>query len=364
MSIVHNIGDTEQTMNRRNLIKTAGIATAAGVFGSGRALAKAKQLEMKKRSGDTVTVEAKQSAGKRTHWILPGTRRLDPKLFGTPVDGGSTPQLGMDAIRHRIWALKQAGNDGPAGLLAGDPVEGESFGPFPVPVGWPEGLRGTNSDGTRYTRTTKPLPFSDRAVGSDDEETNVDGEFELTYFDRQGFEGEGDEEDAIELDVWFKDPAGNRYEIDIEHLEYHDGVHPHGRGVMTGAYLHGTTGIGTPLMPTVYTFGSFWGVGNVSINGEEPEPQNTGRLVHFMTTQNVRMSDYTLAIDGELPLGVDGNPTAHLDRPTHTHGILPPVRMTAEGPRRVPLKSAFELPNGMKQPFVHFMWDEDVVQID
>ena len=351
-------------MNRRNLIRTAGIVTAASALGPGQALAKANDRQEKKRSNGELSVEAKQTAGNQTHWILPGPRRLDPELFGTPVGGGSTPQRGMDAIRHRIWALRQAGNDGPAGLLAGDSVDGASFDPFPVPVGWPEGLRETNDDGTRYTRTTKPLPFSDRAVGSDDGETNVDGEFELTYIDREGFEGDGNEKDAIELDVWFTDPAGNRYEIDIEHLERHDGVHPHGRGVMTGAYLHGTTGIGTPLMPTVYTFGSFWGVGSVSINGEEPEPQNTERLVHFMTTQNVRTSDYTLAIDSELPLGTDDTPDGYLDRLTHTHGILPPVRMTTEGPRQVPLKSAFELPNGMTQPFAHFMWDEDVVQID
>jgi len=351
-------------MNRRNLIKAAGAVTAAGALGSGQALAKANKLEKKKQTDGAFSVEAKQKAGNRTHWILPGPRRLDPELFGTPADGGSSPRRGMDAIRHRTWALRQAGNDGAAGLLSGASVDGESFDPFPVPVGWPEGLRETNGDGTRYTTTAKPLPFGDRAVGSDDEGTDVDGAFELTYADRAGFEGDGNGEDDVELDVWFTDPAGNRYDIDIEHLEHHDGVHPHGRGVMTGAYLHGTTGIGTPLMPTVYAFGSFWGVGDVSINGEEPEPQNTERLVHFMTTQNVRTSDYDLAIDGELPLGVGDNPAAYLGRSTHTHGILPPVRMTAEGPRRVPLKSAFELPNGMRQPFAHFMWDEDVVQID
>ena len=351
-------------MNRRTLLKTAGIVTTAGVFGSAPALAQANEIAKKKRTGNTVSVEAKQKSGNRTHWLLPGTRRLDPKLFGTPDGGESTPQLGMDAIRHRVWALKQAGKADSAGLLTGATVDGETFPPFPVPVGWPEHLRGTNGDGTAYTRTTEPLPFSDKAVGSDKENSNVDGAFELTYTDRQGFENDGDTEDEIDLDVWFTDPAGNRYEIEIEHLEHHDGVHPHGRGVMTGAYLHGSTGIGTPLMPTVYTFGSFWGVGDVSINGEPPEPENTDRLVHFMTTQNVRTADYSLAIDGELPLGVDSKPPAYLGHPTHTHGILPPVRMTAEGPRKAPLKSAFELPNGMTQPFAHFMWDEDVVQID
>lgn len=234
---------------------------------------------------------------------------------------------------------------------------------FPGPVGLPEKLRETDDDGTTYTRTSQPLPFSDRAVGSDTN-PNVDGKLDLTYVDRRGFEGDGDVKDTIRLDGWFTDPAGNTYEIDVKHLERHDGAHPHGRGVMTGAYLHGTTGIGTPLMPTEYAFGSVWGVGDVRINGEAPLDQNTDRLVHFMTTQNVRKADYTLAINGELPLGVDDNPDAYLDQPTHTHGILPPVKMTDDGPRMVPLATAFELPTGNPQPFAHFMWDEDDVQFD
>lgn len=85
------------------------------------------------------------------------------------------------------------------------------------------------------------------------------------------------------------------------------------------------------------------------------------RLVHFMTTQVVRTADYNLAIDSELPLGIHANPDAYLGQTTHTHGFLPPVQMTVDGPRKVALESAFALPNGMNQPFAHFMWDEDEV---
>jgi hypothetical protein len=345
-------------MNRRDLIRAAGAASAAGLLGTGTAAANAEELAARKRGQKKVRVKARQKAGNRTHWILPGPRRLDPKLFGTPAAGPSTPQLGMDHVRHRIWALGRSGNPA-AGLLSG----AGGYPPFPVPVGWPEDLRATTDDGTAYTRTTLPLPFSDRAVGSD-ANPNVDGKLDLTYVDREGFEGDGDRGDEVDLDAWFTDPAGNRYEIEVEHLERHDGAHPHSRGVMTGAYFHGTTGIGTPLMPTLFAFGSFWGVASVRINGEAPVEQNRDRLVHFMTTQTVRTEDYTLAIDGDLPLGADGGPAPHLGQATHTHGILPPVKVTADGPRQVPLQSAFELPNGQRQPFAHFMWDEDVVQID
>lgn len=345
-------------MRRRDLIKTAGIATAAGAFGTGSTAARAPERGARKRGRKKVVVKARQRPGNRTHWILPGPRRLDPALFGTPAAGPSTPQRGTDEIAHRTWSLRRADNPA-AGLLAGD----DGYPPFPVPVGIPEGARETTDDGTAYTRTAVPLPFSDRAVGSD-ENPNVDGSLRLRYVDREGFEGDGDRGDEVTADVRFSDPAGNTYEFDLDHLERHDGAHPHGRGVMTGAYLHGSTGIGTPLMPTQYVFGAFWGVGDVSVNGDPPVEQNTDRLIHFMTGQNVRTADYDLAIDGELPLGAHGNPAAYLDQATHTHGFLPPVRMTEDGPRRVPLASAFTLPNGNRQPFAHFMWDEDQVQID
>lgn len=345
-------------MNRRSFVKTTGIVGAAGVLASGPAGAKATELARTKRGRPEVQVKTRQRAGNSVHWILPGPRRLDSHVFGTPADGPSSPQRGDDWIAHQVWRLKQRGR------AAADLITGGGTHPkFPVPVGWPEALRETNDSEDGYTKTKMPLPFSDTFVGSD-ENDNPDGEFRLTYRDRQGFEGDGTKEDDVDLDIWFTDPAGNRYTLDIEHLEHHDGAHLHGRGVMTGAYLHGTTGIGTPLMPTEFAFGSFWAIGSLSINGNEPLEQNTERVIHGMTTQNVRKDDYTLAFDRDLPLGVDGNPEPYLGEDTHTHVIVPPVRETDDGPRMVPLKTAFELPNGNKQPFIHFMFDEDTVQFD
>lgn len=346
-------------MKRRSLVKTAGLVGTAGLLGSGTVGAKAVELNEKKRGRPEVQVKTKQRAGRSVHWIKPGPRRLDSRVFGTPPDGASTPQLGDDWIAHQIWWLSQH-RPAAAGLLKG----ADGHPKFPVPVGWPNGLRETNDNGDEYTKTSKPLPFSDKTVGSDENE-NLDGDLSLTYRDRQGFEGDGGKEDEIDLDIWFTDPDGNKYELDIEHLEHHDGAHLHGRGVMTGVYMHGTTGIGTPLMPTQYAFGSFWAVGSLSINGNDPMEQNTERVIHFMTTQTVRKADgYTLAFDADLPLGVDGNPDPYLGEDTHTHVFVPPVRETENGPRKVPLKTAFELPNGKKQPFIHFMFDEDDVQFD
>lgn len=343
---------------RRSVLRTAGAAGIAGLLGSGSAAAKAASIQETKRANQQFAVEATQTAGNSVHWILPGPRRIDPHVFGTPSAGPSSPQRGDDYIAHKVWYFGEH-RPGVVGLLAGD----DSHDPLPLPVGLPEKARGTNEEGDKYTQTKIPVPFSDKTKGSDETDA-LDGSLDLTYIDRQGFEGDGDIEDEVDLDIWFTDPDGTRYELKIKHLEHHDGAHLHGRGVMTGVYMHGITTIGTPLMPTQYAFGSFWAVGDLLIDGEVTDDRNRDRIIHVMTTQSVRTEDYTLAIDEELPLGEAGNPDPYLDSNEVTHVFLPPIKQTDAGPRRVSLKPAYTLPNGKSQPFIHFMFDENTVTID
>ena len=297
-------------------------------------------------------VKTRQKPGNSVHWIKPGPRPIDPHVFGTPTDGASSPQLGQDWIKHQIWRLDDLGSPA-AGLLAGR----DGHDPLPLPVGLPEMARATNGDGSEYTETKIKVPFSNNTVGSDENNT-LDGKLDLTYRDRQGYEGDGDKEDAIDLDIWLTDPEGNKYTFDIHHLEHHDGAHLHGRGVMTGVYMHGTTGIGTPLMPTQYAFGSFWAIGDLLTNGEIVSDNNRDRVIHIMSTQIVRTDEYTLAFDADLPLGEEGNPDPYLGEDTHTHVFLPPIKETDNGPRKVGLTTE------VGQPFIHFMFDEDDVQFD
>lgn len=349
------------TMNestRRSVLRTAGAAGIAGLLGTGSAAATAKNLARHRRADQEVAVRARQPAGNSVHWILPGPRRIDPFVFGTPPEGPSSPQRGDEHIAHKIWYYKQHRPD-VVGLLAGD----DDHDPLPLPVSLPDGARGTNEDGTRYTKTTIPVPFSDDVIGSEESET-LDGAFDLTYVDRSGFEGQDTSGDEIDLDIWFRGPAGHRYEFDIHHLETHDGAHPHGQGVMTGVYMHGIVPIGTPLMPTQYAFGSMWAVGDLLIDGEVTHDRNRDRVIHFMTTQNVRTADYTLAIDQELPLGEEGNPDPYLGNQSITHVFLPPIKQTDVGPRKVPVETGVELPNGKIQPFIHFMFDQDSVRVE
>lgn len=126
---------------------------------------------------------------------------------------------------------------------------------------------------------------------------------------------------------------------------------------MTNAWHHGLTGTGSPLFPQAYTYGAFWGLGNLFVNGSLVEERH---LVHFMTTEMVRNADYELVLGEDLPVDPSDAPVegqAH-----HTHGIFIPLEIPADGPPRFdPVDTAFTLPNGQDQPFVHIMFEEDCI---
>lgn len=283
-----------------------------------------------------VEVRAHQERGSVVNWVLPGPRRLSQYTFGTPENPANLPDHWIE--------------------LAEGPVK-ELLREFWIPVGVPMNARGTNRGSTRFTQTTEPTPFSDRFE-------TTGGQFEITYVDRQPKDQrsasspriQGPSSDDVELTSTFADPAGNRYELRLTAVAPRPFPnYESGGGVITLRPLHGITGTGTPLMPRMFNYGAFWGFCDLVINGEVVD---RNRAVHFMTTEMVRKTDYSLAFTPELPLAEN---SAYLGRPHHTHGILPPVKLTERGPEFDPVPTAFELPNGEPQPFIHVMYDRDTV---
>ena len=154
------------------------------------------------------------------HWIIPGERELSTAVFGTP----DNPQFGQSLLEHNI---AETDNENLVDLLE----------ELHLPVAVPEGIRETE-DG-KFTTTSIPTPFSDKAE-------QVDGHLDVTYMDRGGASHASNEtqaEDAAEIDVSFDDPAGNTYEVDLDHVEAEGLIHETG-GVMTNAVIHGDTAIG------------------------------------------------------------------------------------------------------------------------
>ncbi|TLF53432.1 hypothetical protein FEI13_02220 [Halomonas urmiana] len=275
-----------------------------------------------------------QEAGKTVYWVLPGPRRLSEAVFGTPDDPKRTlAQVLEEVDKPPIRALLET---------------------LPILVAAPEAARGTNAAGTAYTAFQQPTPFSDKARPLPPDQS---GYFRTTLLDRVAEDQPGkpgNTPDEVELETWFHDPAGNRYRLEFDHVVQppFPGYDTQG-GVFTDGWLHGTTGTGSPLMPKEYTRGAWWGIVHLYINGEQVDT----KVAHLMTTEVVRKRDYSLALDEEMPLSRGERHIPGQDH--HTHLIVLPIKPTPQGPVFEPVKTAFELPNGQTQPFIHMMFEED-----
>ncbi len=292
-------------------------------------LIRERRLQAKPEMGRDVTV--KQEPGKIVYWVLPGPRRLSEQLFGTPQYPRQTGELNLEQADGLVKDL---------------------FRDFPIIAGVPLSLRVTNEDGTAFTETTRPTPVSDQG-------RIVTGQFEITYKDRQPYDLPGEPtatSDKVDITISFTDPAGNEYQLEVRSL--YQPPFPNfesGGGVITDAWLHGSTGNDSPLFPKIFTYGAFWGIGDVIINGQLVDED---KWIHFMTTQTVRDRDYRLAIGEELPLRPDETIAGQIH---HTHVVVRPIKITPEGPVYDPVKTAFTLPNGEKQPFIHIMFEQDTL---
>ncbi len=279
-------------------------------------------------------VKVIQEPGKIVYWILPGPTKLNEQVFGTPEHPMQTGEL---KIKQAEGAVK------------------ELFMEFPIMAGVPIQMRETNEDNTEFTVTKKPTPVSNNA-------RIVDGEFEITYKDLQPYDLPGDPTetlDDVDVTVKFTDPKGNQYEIEV--LKLYQPPFPgfeSGGGVITDAFIHGETGTDSPLFPKIFSYGAFWGIGNIKVNGELAD---TDKWVHFMTTQNVRNMNYGFVTSEGLPLMPEDTFSGQVH---HTHVIVRPIKITPEGPVFDPVKTAFTLPNGKNQPFIHVMFEQETIVQD
>lgn len=283
-------------------------------------------------------VEVQQPADRITYWVLPGPRELEEEVFGT-----SDNPKGL--FKPKLKQAQQA---------KGPPAVPETLKKVPFMVGAPEKARAVTRDGSYVFK--KPTAFSNKAE-------IIDGEFETVMKDvvREDTPGKpGKTPDTAEFEAEFTDPAGNNYRVVLDHVVKppFPGYQTQG-GVFTKDDLHGATGTGTPLMPKQYAHGAWWGLGALFINGEKVDDH---RVMHLMTTKVVRDKNYNLVFSEDMPLGPNERHIA--DQEHHTHLMMPPIRgVPGEGPVFDPVPTAFELPNGKNQPFLHIMFEQDELNI-
>lgn len=240
-------------------------------------------------------LEIQVKAGDDVRWILPGKRKLDPAVFGTP--------------------------DQPIG--------------FEPNIGVPLQAREKNEAGTAYTTTLMSTPFSDKFA-------RVTGSLSLMARDVSAMDGP-DTEDEVDFTATFTNPKGVEYKVVVKKAIPRGPDHPFFGGVATNHLMHGMTGIGTRLMPTQFVYLAFWGLGDLFVKGKKVD---THRIVHVMLGEKVRDENYKLVFDKDV------NHEA-----THLHLILPPVKGGPKGPVQSPVPTGFILPNGKQQPFLHIMFE-------
>jgi len=284
-------------------------------------------------------ITVKQETGKSVFWVLPGPRKLSESTFGTADD----PKMTFAP------KLKKAQQMAEAGKLP--PSVPQLLKDMPILVGVPVKAREKGPDGGLWLK--QPTAFSDKGL-------SISGSFTSKLWNNveQDPAGPpGKTSDKAEMTAEFTDPDGNDYRVVLDHV-----VKPPfpgyqtGGGVVIDTRLHGTTGTGTPLMPEVDTIAAWWGVGDVYINGELAEKR---RVMHLMTTEVVRKKDYSLATQENLPLGEGERLIA--GQAHHTHLFVMPIKATKKGPVFDPAPTAYELPNGKTQPFIHAMFEQDTV---
>jgi len=319
----------KQHINRRCFLRAGGVTAATALVGASADPAAAHEDDDAASGGTTVSV--KQDPDQLVYWVLPGRRRLSEKVFGTPDDPKSLVQPVIE--RAKKPPVKQLLRE------------------FPLLVGLPPKARAVGPEGSSYTHSTIPTPFSDRGE-------IIEGSFDVTYVDKQSDDGGGsptETSDELQMRaVEFTDPQGNEYTLEQKTL-FQPPIpgYQTGGGIFTNRYHHGLTGTGSPLMPRVYSWGASYSIGSIVANGEVVDEN---RVFHWMTTQTVRTDNYSLATEEELPLAPENTIAGQIH---HTHLIILPVKLTPQG---VPEFTPVDIPyTGTNQPFVHVMYEEDEV---
>ena len=248
--------------------------------------------------GGPITIELSQEASP-VYVALPDYRKLDPRIFGT-----------VDMPRAF---------EGTPGITG-------------VPV------MAREHKGNNFTKMKMLSPFGDKHI------ILSDGTLEIKATDKTATDA-AKSDDKVMLVASWKDKAGNTYTVKAGKVISHGLEFPTFGGVVTNQILHGFSGIGTPLMPSEYTYFAFWAMGDLYMNGKLVDKM---RIVHGMLTEYVRTKGYKLGFDEDV------TPTA-----LQFHLMVPPFKpnMKTMAFDKVPVKTGFKLPNGMELPFWHVMFE-------
>ncbi len=231
--------------------------------------------------------EMSASADGLALWQFPDKRALDPEIFGTPQN-----PLNIDL--------------------------------FPL------GKRDINSAGTAYTTIKEPAMFSNKIK-------QTTGSITISVSDLTTKDGPNSK-DKAEMEANFKGPNGEDFRVVLKKLITKGGEHQMFGGVGTNVLMHGSSGIGTPLVAEEFSYLTLWGTGDFYKDGELVDEN---RIIHIMVSERTRDDDFKIGFGVANPEKLE------------IHLAMPPKKGTPSGPVDSPLKTGVILPNGAEQPFIH-----------
>ena len=263
--------------------KTNILIVAIVVLGIGYFLGTSSSSSSPSVSASTMTADADGVA----IWQFPDLKALDPEIFGTPQS-----PLNVDLL--------------------------------------PLGMRATNEAGTAYTTTSKPVMFSDKIK-------KTTGSIAISVNDLTAKDGPNSK-DTAEMEANFKGPNGEDFRVVLNKLITKGGEHQMFGGVGSNVLMHGSTGIGTPLVAEEFSYITLWGVGDLYKDGKLVDE---GRIIHVMVSEKTRDENFKLGLGVASPDKLE------------IHLAMPPKKATPNGPVDSPVKTGVTLPNGAEQPFIH-----------
>jgi len=259
------------------------------------------------------------------------------ELLGGPIS--FTVQQNSGGVFVALPAKRQLDED-----VFGTPDMPRAFAGTPGMTGVPIPFRNTGSN--EFTQLDRPTPFGNKSMAM------ANGQMMLQATDATATDA-ATSDDQVQFKASWEDQNGNTYQVRCcEMLATAGAEFPTFGGVVTNHILHGFSGVGTPLMPTEYTYAAFWGMGAVLKNGEVVDKP---RLVHGMLTEYVRGEDYKLVKDSEV------TPTRR-----HFHLMVAPF-MPVKGEHKFKhenVSTGFSLPNGKELPFWHVMFENLEISSD
>jgi plastocyanin len=166
-------------------------------------------------------------------------------------------------------------------VTGGGPVIQILPGPFPFPDSAAPILQQFGPEKEGLESQVKNGPYSDNV-------TPIAGSFTFTAWDK------GATRDSVDGVAEFITHDGARWKLVLDRVQTKDVPHhPRFGGVILGLYYHGSTGVHTPLVPTINSAVALWAVGHLFKN-EALVTDNA--MVHVMLLSHTRRSpDFALA---------------------------------------------------------------------